>query len=164
MTDDNIFKWSRHLRRSSWKRGSMLLSLSSRLLRLAWQILTRSPKSSSIGLVAFYRPRPSSSPISSPICKRWPSQSISYLIILILHLSQRIHDTYRRIEGSPNFRRVPLTLKSTRSTAVSPSDGTEFVIEQTGKMVCGRRVLWNFVFYTFVQYAHIYSGMPTVEG
>ncbi|KAF9485182.1 hypothetical protein BDN70DRAFT_910314 [Pholiota conissans] len=50
-----------------------------------------------------------------------------------------------RIEGSPNFRRVPLTLRPTRSTAISPSDGTEFVIEQTGKMVCG-------------------SGMPTVEG
>ncbi|KAF8199666.1 inositol hexakisphosphate-domain-containing protein [Pholiota molesta] len=50
-----------------------------------------------------------------------------------------------RIEGSPNFRRVPLTLRPTRSNTSSPSDGTEFTIEKTGKMVCG-------------------SGMPTVEG
>ncbi|KAF8969228.1 inositol hexakisphosphate-domain-containing protein [Flammula alnicola] len=50
-----------------------------------------------------------------------------------------------RIEGSPNFRRVPMTLRPTNSGSASPSDGTEFVIEETGKRVCG-------------------SGMPTVEG
>ncbi|KAF9067827.1 inositol hexakisphosphate-domain-containing protein [Rhodocollybia butyracea] len=49
-----------------------------------------------------------------------------------------------RIEGAPNFRRVPLTLRvRPRSKASSPS---ESIIEPVpGKMVCG-------------------SGMPTVEG
>ncbi|EMD34003.1 hypothetical protein CERSUDRAFT_117523 [Gelatoporia subvermispora B] len=52
-----------------------------------------------------------------------------------------------RIEGSPNFRRTPLTLRLVRSGASSPVEDTEFVAETTqdGKWVCG-------------------SGMPTVEG
>ncbi|KAF8223849.1 hypothetical protein L208DRAFT_1314989 [Tricholoma matsutake] len=51
-----------------------------------------------------------------------------------------------RIEGSPNFRRVPLTLKPVLSRSSSPSEGEEFVeYLDDGKMVCG-------------------SGMPTVEG
>ncbi|KAG7089324.1 hypothetical protein E1B28_011021 [Marasmius oreades] len=51
-----------------------------------------------------------------------------------------------RIEGSPNFRRVPLTLKLVASGRSSPSDETDFVVGvEDGKMVCG-------------------SGMPTVEG
>ncbi|PFH53133.1 hypothetical protein AMATHDRAFT_138191 [Amanita thiersii Skay4041] len=47
-----------------------------------------------------------------------------------------------RIEGSPNFRRIPLTLRP-----VPGVDGTEFAIDESpnAKMVCG-------------------SGMPTVEG
>ncbi|KAG1819922.1 inositol hexakisphosphate-domain-containing protein [Suillus variegatus] len=44
-----------------------------------------------------------------------------------------------RIEGSPNFRRVPLTLKLGSSRASSPVDSAD------GKMLCG-------------------SGMPTVQG
>ncbi|KXN91655.1 Paladin [Leucoagaricus sp. SymC.cos] len=49
-----------------------------------------------------------------------------------------------RIEGSPNFRRVPLTL---RPVSTKASDSMDFVVEEftQGKMVCG-------------------SGMPTVEG
>ncbi|KAF8150729.1 inositol hexakisphosphate-domain-containing protein [Crassisporium funariophilum] len=54
-----------------------------------------------------------------------------------------------RIEGSPNFRRVPMTLRPVASGSVSPtpasSDALELVVEENGKMVCG-------------------SGMPTVEG
>ncbi|TFK40212.1 inositol hexakisphosphate-domain-containing protein [Crucibulum laeve] len=49
-----------------------------------------------------------------------------------------------RIDGAPNFRRVPLTLRPV-SGSTSPSDPNEFIVEDTGKMVCG-------------------SGMPTVEG
>ncbi|KAI6042555.1 inositol hexakisphosphate-domain-containing protein [Pisolithus marmoratus] len=48
-----------------------------------------------------------------------------------------------RIEGAPNFRRVPLTLKS---APPSPDDSTFVVVNAgDGKMVCG-------------------SGMPTVQG
>ncbi|PPQ64598.1 hypothetical protein CVT26_001996 [Gymnopilus dilepis] len=51
-----------------------------------------------------------------------------------------------RIEGAPNFRRVPMTLQPTRSSgSSSPFDGMDFVVREGGKMVCG-------------------SGMPTVEG
>ncbi|THH21421.1 hypothetical protein EW146_g157 [Bondarzewia mesenterica] len=53
-----------------------------------------------------------------------------------------------RIEGSPNFRRVPLVLQLVSSTRPSsPSDGMDFVpsTEIKHKWVCG-------------------SGMPTVEG
>lgn len=56
--------------------------------------------------------------------------------------------TYRRIDGSPNFRRVPLMLHpiSSRSGPNSP-DSVEFVAgnEHDNKWVCG-------------------SGMPTVQG
>ncbi|KAJ7873158.1 inositol hexakisphosphate-domain-containing protein [Mycena leptocephala] len=45
-----------------------------------------------------------------------------------------------RIDGAPNFRRVPLTLRSMPSTS-----STDYVSPCDGKMVCG-------------------SGMPTVEG
>ncbi|EGO24423.1 hypothetical protein SERLADRAFT_438035 [Serpula lacrymans var. lacrymans S7.9] len=52
-----------------------------------------------------------------------------------------------RIDGSPNFRRVPLTLRLISSGQASPTDRTEFVVggASDGKMVCG-------------------SGMPTVQG
>uniref|UniRef100_A0A0W0FRV3 Metal ion binding oxidoreductase n=1 Tax=Moniliophthora roreri TaxID=221103 RepID=A0A0W0FRV3_MONRR len=54
-----------------------------------------------------------------------------------------------RIEGSPNFRRVPLTLKlvNPKSGRSSPADVTDFVVGTVSdrKMVCG-------------------SGMPTVDG
>ncbi|KAF9260086.1 hypothetical protein L218DRAFT_1079604 [Marasmius fiardii PR-910] len=52
-----------------------------------------------------------------------------------------------RIEGAPNFRRVPLTLKLVSSGSSTPTDETDFVVGtvEDGKMVCG-------------------SGMPTVEG
>ncbi|PPQ89339.1 hypothetical protein CVT25_003176 [Psilocybe cyanescens] len=52
-----------------------------------------------------------------------------------------------RIEGAPNFRRVPMSLRPTSSSSgsSSPLDGTEFMVEESGKMVCG-------------------SGMPTVGG
>ncbi|KAF8071749.1 inositol hexakisphosphate-domain-containing protein [Lyophyllum atratum] len=53
-----------------------------------------------------------------------------------------------RIEGSPNFRRVPLTLRPVEPSEISEEeDGTKFAPEylDDGKMVCG-------------------SGMPTVEG
>jgi hypothetical protein len=47
---------------------------------------------------------------------------------------------YRRIEGSPNFRRVPLTLRLVSSGSSSPSDIVEFVTEDAGdgRMVSGR--------------------------
>ncbi|KAF9048553.1 inositol hexakisphosphate-domain-containing protein [Panaeolus papilionaceus] len=50
-----------------------------------------------------------------------------------------------RIEGAPNFRRVPMTLQRTSAGKSSPSPNVEFMVEDKGKMVCG-------------------SGMPTVEG
>ncbi|KAI0784287.1 inositol hexakisphosphate-domain-containing protein [Abortiporus biennis] len=52
-----------------------------------------------------------------------------------------------RIEGSPNFRRVPLTLQLVPSGSLSPSDRAEFMAgtADDGKWVCG-------------------SGMPTVQG
>ncbi|KAL1753037.1 inositol hexakisphosphate-domain-containing protein [Schizophyllum commune] len=52
-----------------------------------------------------------------------------------------------RIDGAPNFRRVPLTLKLVTSGSNSPLEGNGFVtgVLEDGKMVCG-------------------SGMPTVQG
>ncbi|KAF7336949.1 hypothetical protein MVEN_02131300 [Mycena venus] len=50
-----------------------------------------------------------------------------------------------RIDGAPNFRRVPLTLPSMPSPSLSPASSTESLTPRDGKMVCG-------------------SGMPTVEG
>ncbi|KAJ2917433.1 hypothetical protein MD484_g2993, partial [Candolleomyces efflorescens] len=51
-----------------------------------------------------------------------------------------------RIDGSPNFRRVPLALRAVSSGASSPNDSVDFVIDDTSdKGICG-------------------SGMPTVEG
>ncbi|PPQ64143.1 hypothetical protein CVT24_008773 [Panaeolus cyanescens] len=50
-----------------------------------------------------------------------------------------------RIEGAPNFRRVPMTLRRTTTGTSLPSPNAEFMVEDKGKMVCG-------------------SGMPTVEG
>lgn len=43
----------------------------------------------------------------------------------------------RRIEGSPNFRRVPLTL---RPVSTKGTDAMDFIVEDSaeGKMVCGR--------------------------
>ncbi|KZT01378.1 uncharacterized protein LAESUDRAFT_731226 [Laetiporus sulphureus 93-53] len=52
-----------------------------------------------------------------------------------------------RIEGAPNFRRVPLTLKLVPSGTSSPAEDAEFIAgtASDGKWVCG-------------------SGMPTVQG
>ncbi|KAF8802506.1 hypothetical protein BYT27DRAFT_7196707, partial [Phlegmacium glaucopus] len=50
-----------------------------------------------------------------------------------------------RIEGAPNFRRVPMVLRPLDSEDSSSDEGREFVVEGHEKMVCG-------------------SGMPTVEG
>ncbi|KAF9526356.1 inositol hexakisphosphate-domain-containing protein [Crepidotus variabilis] len=51
-----------------------------------------------------------------------------------------------RIDGSPNFRRVPMTLKPVSSVGASVEEDTyDFKVQDSGRMVCG-------------------SGMPTVEG
>lgn len=50
-----------------------------------------------------------------------------------------------RIEGSPNFRRVPMGLRPIVSGQSPSMDGTDFVVDDSSKKVCG-------------------SGMPTVEG
>ncbi|KAJ7249237.1 inositol hexakisphosphate-domain-containing protein [Mycena haematopus] len=50
-----------------------------------------------------------------------------------------------RIDGAPNFRRIPLTLRSMPSPSFSPTSSTESLSLHEEKMVCG-------------------SGMPTVEG
>ncbi|KAJ3508107.1 hypothetical protein NLJ89_g5936 [Agrocybe chaxingu] len=50
-----------------------------------------------------------------------------------------------RIEGSPNFRRLPMTLQLVTPDAASLFDASDFVIKDDGKMICG-------------------SGMPTVGG
>ena len=44
----------------------------------------------------------------------------------------------RRIEGAPNFRRVPMVLHSGNSSLDEESD---FAVEKNGKMVCGRSVI-----------------------
>ncbi|KAG2017712.1 hypothetical protein CC2G_007200 [Coprinopsis cinerea AmutBmut pab1-1] len=49
-----------------------------------------------------------------------------------------------RIEGSPNFRRVPMTLRAV-SSGTPGAHGVDFVVDDSGKKVCG-------------------SGMPTAEG
>jgi hypothetical protein len=54
---------------------------------------------------------------------------------------------HRRIDGSPNFRRLPLTLRLISSVPSSPSSSsTEFIPEGVpdGKMVCGWFV--SFIF------------------
>ncbi|KAF5327539.1 hypothetical protein D9619_004360 [Psilocybe cf. subviscida] len=43
-----------------------------------------------------------------------------------------------RIDGAPNFRRVPMTLQLKHSGTSSPADGPEFQVGEGGKMVCGR--------------------------
>jgi hypothetical protein len=48
---------------------------------------------------------------------------------------------HRRIEGAPNFRRVPMILRPVHSGSMSPDEESEFVIEGNGKMVCGRSVV-----------------------
>lgn len=52
------------------------------------------------------------------------------------------HDTRRRIEGSPNFRRVCLTLRPVYSASLN---GTDFVVDEGSgaKMVCGRYEVSN---------------------
>ena len=52
--------------------------------------------------------------------------------LLILH---------RRIEGAPNFRRVPMVLRPVHSGDSSRNEGNDFVVEANGKMVCGRSVI-----------------------
>ena len=46
----------------------------------------------------------------------------------------------RRIEGAPNFRRVPMVLRPVHSGSLSPDGESDFVVEGNGKMVCGRSV------------------------
>lgn len=52
------------------------------------------------------------------------------------------HDTCRRIEGSPNFRRVCLTLRPVCSAGLN---GIDFVVDEASgvKMVCGRYEILN---------------------
>ncbi|KAJ7472784.1 inositol hexakisphosphate-domain-containing protein [Mycena latifolia] len=50
-----------------------------------------------------------------------------------------------RIDGAPNFRRVPLALRSMPSPTLTPANSTDSLKHTEEKMVCG-------------------SGMPTVEG
>lgn len=57
------------------------------------------------------------------------------------HWTNKIHfAVVRRIDGSPNFRRVPLTLRLVPSRSVSPGDPAEFIpgTADDGKWVCGR--------------------------
>jgi hypothetical protein len=72
----------------------------------------------------------------------------------------------RRIEGSPNFRRVPLTLQLVSSGSSSPSDSAEFIVGDVGdgKMVSGRFVgpLHQVVSSNTICLSC--SGMPTVQG
>ena len=44
----------------------------------------------------------------------------------------------RRIDGSPNFRRVPLTLRPSASVSTTAHGVEKFVVADNGKMVCGR--------------------------
>ena len=48
---------------------------------------------------------------------------------------------HRRIEGVPNFRRVPMVLRPVHSGNSSPDEESDFVVEENGKMVCG----WSVV-------------------
>lgn len=57
----------------------------------------------------------------------------------------------RRIEGAPNFRRVPLTLRPISSQAPG-SDAIDFAVDDSGRgrMVCGRLVFkYGFFVITF---------------
>lgn len=65
-----------------------------------------------------------------PECVSWP------------YLFPKHNTSNRRIKGSPNFRRVPLTLRPVPPGSQSPSEEGEFVKEflEDGKMVCGRFV------------------------
>ncbi|KAJ3760289.1 inositol hexakisphosphate-domain-containing protein [Lentinula raphanica] len=68
-----------------------------------------------------------------------------------------------RIEGAPNFRRIPLALRV--KPASSPSSSLESRIEPVfeGKMVCGRQVLSSsYGVYRLIVRSN--SGMPTVDG
>lgn len=69
----------------------------------------------------------------------------------------------RRIDGSPNFRRLPLTLilgSSGKSILEASIPLLECVND--GKMVCGRYDFTLSPFLTFLP--HEPSGMPTVQG
>jgi hypothetical protein len=65
---------------------------------------------------------------------------------------------HRRIEGVPNFRRVPMVLRPVvHSGNSSPDEESSFVAEGNGKMVCGwsvtfKKYLWKFVSHSI----HVY--------
>ena len=51
---------------------------------------------------------------------------------------------HRRIEGVPNFRRVPMVLRPVvHSGNSSPDEESSFIVEGNGKMVCGWSVAFN---------------------
>ena len=52
----------------------------------------------------------------------------------------------RRIEGVPNFRRVPMVLRPVHSGNSSPEEESDFVVEENGKMICGWSVALRNVF------------------
>lgn len=88
-------------------------------------------------------------------------------IFSIQVLNLFIYLLHRRIEGAPNFRRVPMVLRPVHSGDFSPDEESGFVVDGHGKMVCGRSVAVSInVFRNMCVKAVciIISGMPTVEG
>lgn len=74
---------------------------------------------------------------------------------------------HRRIEGVPNFRRIPMVLQPARSGNSSPDEDEEsdFFVEGNGKMVCGWSVALRNIFRDLLLNLCVcISGMPTVEG
>ena len=53
---------------------------------------------------------------------------------------------HRRIEGVPNFRRVPMVLRPVHSGDSSSDEESDFVVEENGKMICGWSVASRNVF------------------
>lgn len=75
------------------------------------------------------------------------------------------HDTSnRRINGSPNFRRVPLTLRPVSPVSQSPSeegDVKEYL--EDGKMVCGRSVSVSAVVESYLSFLKWYANRGRVS-
>lgn len=76
----------------------------------------------------------------------------------------------RRIEGAPNFRRVPLALRLVSKPASSPGseaqDGIDFVAACEGKWVCGRYVLVTGLSVISSSDAHLFTAVvcPQLTG
>lgn len=70
----------------------------------------------------------------------------------------------RRIEGVPNFRRVPMVLRPVHSGNSSSDEESGFVVEGDGKMVCGWSVILRIIFGNSYLSFMCISGMPTLEG